>query len=336
MAPNGSTFDRVSTFVHRLAKALRYSEGMNRIFRSSTRFLAALLLLFTGPAIAQQSQSAPPLVSIPVTGQVLRPALWQVSDGDTTIFLFGTIHALPQGMVWLTGPVAATLDASDELVTEIPELQPDQVQAAVLDRALLPAGQTLRGLLSPTESTAYDAAMSANGLPPIAFDRRKPWYAALALTTLPLMREGYAVENGVEGALTARMKELKRPHTGLETMEFQLGIFDNLPQATQLQYLNEVVKGQGEIKAQLDAMVAEWGQGNAEQLALLMTEDEGDDPAMREALFTSRNRSWTGWIEQRLARPGTVFIAVGAGHLAGTDSVLDMLGKRGLKVERLQ
>ena len=95
---------------------------MTKLFKS----LAALLLLFNGPVAAQQTGG---LVVVPNSGPVLKPALWQLSDSDTTVYLFGTIHALPSGLNWLQGPVAAALDSSDELVTEIPEVKPEEVQA---------------------------------------------------------------------------------------------------------------------------------------------------------------------------------------------------------------
>jgi uncharacterized protein len=304
---------------------------MNRFFKS----IAALLLLFTGPAVAQQAHPAPSLVTVPVTGQKLKPALWQVSDADTTIFLFGTIHALPQGLVWLHGPVSAALDSSDELITEIPEAAPEEVQALVLRQAVLPPGQTLRSLLPPAEYQATTAALTGLGLPAPVFDRFKPWYVALILTTLPLQREGYAVENGVEGALTARMKELGKPHLGLETLEFQLGMFDKLPPTEQRKFLSDAIAGQNDIRAQLDQLVSEWGQGNAMTLAELLNDDT-EDPAARELIFTSRNRSWVTWLRGRLERPGQSFVAVGAGHLAGKDSVIDLLAQQGVTVTRVQ
>jgi len=299
------------------------------------RSVAALLLLFTGPLAAQQSQPTPqPVVAVPAQ-EALRPALWKLADADTTIYLFGTIHALPADLAWLEGTVANALDGSDELVTEIPEPNPEQMQALVLSRAILPTGQTLRGLLPPDEHKAYEAAMTTNGVPPAAFERFKPWYVGLALTTLPLLREGYAVENGVEQALTARHRGKGKPQIALETIEFQLGMFDDLPLASQRKFLSEVIAGQKELRSQLDQIIRDWGAGKEDKLAELLNQD-GDDPAMRERIFTQRNINWVSWIGARMTKPGTAFMAVGAGHLSGTDSVIDLLGKRGLTVTRIQ
>lgn len=304
---------------------------MIKLFKS----LAAMLLLLAGPVAAQQAHAPPALIEVAPSGAVLKPALWRVSDGDTTIFLFGTVHALPAGLNWLNGPVVAALDSSDELVTEIPEVKPDELQALVLSKAMLPAGQTLKSLLSPEEHAATVAALTALGLPAPVFERFKPWYVALVLTTLPLQQQGYMADNGVEGALAARIAAAGKPRLALETLEFQLGIFDQQSLADQRVMLAETVAGQGEIRTVLDQLVKEWGEGHATTLAELLN-DEAGDPAAREAIFIDRNRNWVQWLLARLDRPGQVFVAVGAGHLAGKDSVIDLLEKQGLTVVRVQ
>lgn len=299
------------------------------------RGLAALFLLLTGPLAAQHSHPAPQSVVAEPAAQVLKPALWQVADADTTIYLFGTIHALPKDLVWLEGPVATALEASDELVTEIPEPDPAMMMDLVLRRAVMPKGQSLRTILTAQEYKGYDAAMQRVGIPAVAFDRFKPWYVALTLTILPLQRDGYAVENGVEQQLAARAKALGKPHRALETIEFQIAMFDDLPLELQRQFLVEAISGQADLRKQLDQLVTEWGAGDATRLAELMSEG-GDDSRARAAIFTDRNRSWVAWINQRLTQSGSSFMAVGAGHLAGEDSVLDLLTRQGLQVTRLQ
>ena len=227
------------------------------------------------------------------------------------------------------------MDASDELITEIPEPDQAKMMELVLRRAVMPKGQSLRSILSAQEYKGYEAAMQKVGIPAAAFDRFKPWYVALTLTILPLQRDGYAVENGVEQQLTARAKALGKPHRALETIEFQIAMFDDLPLELQRQFLVEAIAGQADLRKQLDQLVAEWGQGHTTRLGELMNEG-GDDPRARSAIFTDRNRNWADWITQRLTQPGSSFMAVGAGHLVGDDSVLDLLTKQGLQVTRLQ
>jgi uncharacterized protein YbaP (TraB family) len=125
------------------------------------------------------------------------------------------------------------------------------------------------------------------------------------------------------------------PRSALETADYQLALFDGLPLAVQKRYLRQVVEAMPDLRADLDAMVSEWKRGNPEKLAELVNEQE-DDPALMEALLVNRNRIWADWIKARMDRPGTVFIAVGAGHLAGRQSVQDFLAAKGFTITRVQ
>ncbi len=296
--------------------------------------LAAVALL--GPAsLAQQSHPTPQAVQAVPAPVLARPALWKVSDADTTIYLFGTIHLLPEGIDWYHGTVATAFEQSGQLVTEIPEVNQGETVSLMMKHGLLPQGQTLRGLMTAEEKTKYEATMTGMGLPPAAFDRYKPWFAAMALSILPLQRQGYALENGVEAQLDKRNKALGRSRIGLETLEFQLGIFDGFAPDVQKTYLFGVIDALPNITQEIDKMVSSWSKGDAEALALTLN-TESEDPALYEALLVGRNRKWAGWIDDRLDQPGTVFIAVGAGHLGGKGSVQDFLDDRGIKTVRVQ
>lgn len=295
---------------------------MSTILRS---FAAAFALMLAPAGAALAAEPA----------ETARPALWRLADEDTTIYLFGTIHALPPGVQWLEGPVAQAFDSSAELVTEIAETGPEQMQHSVVSRAVLPQKQSLRAMLNTKDRAAFESALAANRLPLASFDRFEPWYAAIALATLPLLRDGYAMENGVEAQLDARAKVAGRPRRGLETVDYQLSLFDSLPIEVQKRYLRQVVDAMPDLRADLDGMVAEWKRGNPDRLADLINEQE-DDPALMEALLVNRNRIWADWIKARMDKPGTVFIAVGAGHLAGRDSVQDFLTAKGFAITRVQ
>jgi len=310
---------------------------MLRLAKFAVQSLAALSLCLSGPIAAKPktvARSAPAATAALPAG-VARPALWKLSDADTTIYLFGTIHALPKGIEWLTGPVDTALKGSQVLVTEIPETPPATLQSIVMKTALLPEGQNLRKLLGPVGGKKLESALGDAGLPIEAFDQFEPWYAAVAMATLPLVKAGYSSEDGVEMQLAKRSKALGHPQIGLETAEYQLGLFDKLPQKTQLRYLREVMASMPTMTKELDELVKYWKLGNPTKLAALMNADE-DDPQLITVLLTNRNRNWANWIKARMAKPGTVFIAVGAGHLAGANSVQTMLVKRGFKVVRVQ
>ena len=311
--------------------------------QSFFRWLACLFLTIVSAlsvsASAQPAATAatPAVVPAPppAPAEPVAPALWKLSDEDTTIWLFGTIHALPEGIDWFQGPVREAFDGSQELVTEITEADPVEMQQLVLSRAVLPQGQTLRAMLTPEQKAAYEKQLGGLGLPLQAFDGYEPWYAAVALSTLPLMRTGYDPKFGVEQVLDTRAKSLGRKHIGLETPAYQIGLFDSLPMDAQKRYFADVVEQLPTVAEQLGQMVTAWRRGDAEALAKLMN-DEEDDPALIEMLLVNRNKTWAEWLKQRLDQPGTVFVAVGAGHLAGPGSVQEQLAAKGFKTTRVQ
>ncbi|MDJ0977676.1 MAG: TraB/GumN family protein [Erythrobacter sp.] len=290
----------------------------------------ALALLASPPALAEAQEDSPK-----AEAQSNGPALWKVADEDTTIYLFGTVHALPADIEWYDEEIAAALAASDTLVTEIrmDSASEREMQQAAMEKSVLPQGTTLRSLLNPEQTAAYESALAELSLPPVAFDRFEPWMAGLTLTMLPLMKEGISPDTGVEKVLLRKAGD--KPQDALETAEFQLNIFDTLPQDKQVAFLMEAVEGMDEAKETLDAMIAEWVEGDADALAELMNEGL-DDPEIAEALLYDRNANWAEWIVTRLDAPGTVFVAVGAGHLAGNKSVQDQLAKREIEVQRVR
>jgi len=303
--------------------------------------IAATSLLLAGPALADEPEVAAEenaeatvaIAAVPASPE--GPAIWKVADEDTTIYLFGTVHALPSDVEWYNEDIAAALGSADTIVTEI--LMDDTVAPRMVElvnsTGMMPPGQTLRSLLDEEQRASFETAMQKLGLPVAAFDAYEPWYAGMMLTMLPLYQQGYSPDAGVEKVLLQTAGKAQR--AALETLEFQIGVFDQLPQESQVAFLVETAENIDDLKASLDAMVTEWLEGDAESLASMMNEGLTDGD-LAEALLYGRNRSWATWIDERLEVPGTVFVAVGAGHLAGANSVQDALGQLGLEVERVR
>ena len=300
--------------------------------------LTVIALAGSANAPAQQRHPTPqPVVAVTFTEPPTQahPALWKLSDHDTTIYLFGTIHLLPPGIDWLNGPLSYALDHSDTLMTELPDLPPGDVAAALLRHGSLPADKNLRKMMSAKERTQLEAVLTRLGLPLTVFDRKKPWVAAATLPILQLQKAGYNLESGAENTLTKRATQLSHARSGLETADFQFGQFDKLSDAQQLEYLGAVLEALPQINTEIGKMVGHWSRGDAAALAAQLNADS-DSPDLAEALIFSRNRNWAVWIEHRMKSPGTVFIAVGAGHLGGKRSVQDALAKHGFKAVRVQ
>lgn len=285
---------------------------------------ATLLLLLAGCGTSSQAEPA-------------RPALWSFADDDTTIYLFGTIHVLPEGVAWDGGRLGKALDSADRLVLEVTD--PDGqagIQRSFLALASSPGLPPLAERI-PAEHRAELAAMIAKaGIPPAALDGMESWAAALTLAATLYPEIGVSADQGVEARLTARFAEAGKPVAGLETATEQLGYFDRLPEAAQRTFLTSVVTEHGDAAQQFNDMIAAWRKGDVATLAITADDEASLSPELADALKRQRNTAWADRLQKALDQPGTVMVAVGAAHLAGKDSVQDLLKARGIKVKRVQ
>ena len=282
------------------------------------------------------SNAAPATVATPaVMPDDPDPALWVIKDEDTTIYLFGTVHILKPGLTWFDEAVKDSFDASDELVVEMIKPDPAVMAKIVSELAIDKSGISLRDKLAADDRADYEAALTKFDLPVTAFDPLDPWFASVNLSLVPLMRNGYAADQGVEDELMAQAAARAIKITGLETPEQQLGFFDNLPEDVQIRFLNFTVDTIDESAYDMEQMVAEWANANIDALGELMNAGL-EDKILYETLLVNRNASWAEWVDQRMAKPGTVFLAVGAGHLAGESSLQALLAKKGLVAERIE
>jgi uncharacterized protein YbaP (TraB family) len=300
---------------------------MMSIFGKPARLLKALgaLSLAAAPAVAQDA---------PAPVKDVDPALWVVQDADTKIYMFGTVHILKPGMGWFDEEVKAAFDRSDRLVLELVEPDMATTQQLFGKYGIDQSGKPLTSKMTEEERAIYAKAMEKVGLPVAAFEPLDPWAAAVTMQVVGLQKSGFDVNSGVETQLTAAAKAANKPIIGVETMEQQLQIFDNLSQETQLRFLVEGAKGIDDLNAMMDNMVDLWGQPDPEGLAKLMNEGM-TDPKLFAALLTNRNAQWAHWINKQLEKPGTSFMAVGAGHLSGTTSVPELLKAYGIEAKRI-
>jgi len=289
----------------------------------------------TAPTQTAPAPAAPAPAAAPATVDA-DPALWVVRDKDTTIYLFGTIHVLKPGLSWFDEAVKKAFDTSDALVLEMVMPDPESMKGLVMSKGFTADGPTLTERLPEADRPVYLKALSDLGIPPVAFDRARPWLVATNLTLMPLMKGGYAAEQGPEQVLTAAAKQENKQLLGLETPEQQIGYLADMPEPLQIKFLEATLKDLPDADRQMTAMVDAWSKGQPDKLAAIMNDSMKETPELGKLLLTDRNARWAQWIRQRLARPGTVFVAVGAGHLAGAGSVQDQLGKLGIKATRIE
>jgi uncharacterized protein YbaP (TraB family) len=263
-----------------------------------------------------------------------RPALWKLSDADTNIYLFGTIHLLPKDLKWRTPALEKAMAESETLYLET-ELGSDPMAAA---KAMMRLGMS-RGLppiverVAPDKREAFRKIIASAGVAEAALDRMETWAAALTLMAVSFRQMGFSSEEGVERSLT---EGYSKPVKGLETVEQQFGYFDQLSEEAQRALLTGLIDDPAEARKQFEAMLGAWRSGDTKAIARTFDSEKALSPELRAVLMERRNAAWAEWLAKRLDEPGTVMVAVGAGHLAGKGSVQELLEAKGLRPTRVQ
>ena len=297
-----------------------------------TLLLAAALALVPAAAGAQPAPAAAPAAApLPDAD----PALWVVRDEDTTIYLFGTFHMLDR-RPWFNDEVRAAFDASGELVLEATQPEnPASTGMLVAQFAIDSQRRLLSQRLTPQDNERLGRALANVGLGPLAAQPVDPWYASITVTVAAVQRLDLLGANGAETALSAAARERNMPIGQLESFEWQLRLLDGIPEELQLYMLRSTLDELARLPQIIGPALDAWSSGDVERLDAVLSDPTSDNPELRRIFLGERNRTWAAWIRERLARPGTVFIAVGAGHLAGRDSVQAVLAESGLRAERV-
>ncbi len=264
-----------------------------------------------------------------------RPALWRVSDGDTTIWLLGTIHVLPANVQWQTPAIREAIDHADTLVMELPD-DPAATTRVFRQMAGGSGLPPIAGRIAPERHAALAAALKAGGVDASAIDGMKSWAAALIIAGAPNAAHGITRENGVEATLAAAFAAHHRPSGGLETASEQFATFDRLAEPAQRVLLDRAIDSAAGGSADYQATLAAWAAGDERRIAATIDPTFRAAPEIEAQVVKARNTAWAGKIAARMARPGRVLVAVGVGHLVGADSLPAMLRARGLKVERVE
>jgi len=272
-----------------------------------------------------------------------RPAIWLLQDEDTKIYLFGTFHILPPGFRWRSPAVDRAIGEADELVLEVSDRAMMDDAAAIVGPMMLGKDAPLLWRVSPDRREALAAMIAQTGLPIEIFDAMQSWAAVMTVAATSIVQsysgdegEPLTMEDlpGVEDALEVEFDRLERPISGVETVAEQMGFFSSMSFADQRRMLESMVDSYREGTATQDTTELDWVRGDVDAIAASI-DDMGMPGPLYEALIPRRNRAWTDWLIARLDRPGTVLFAVGAGHLAGRDSVQTMLAARGFTATRI-
>ena len=293
---------------------------------------ALVTTLFMAPAV--MAQTAAP-VSVP-QAQGQGPAMWVIRDEDSTIYLYGSFHMLKPTTAWGQAHVDAAFASADEIWFELTD-QDDAAQAAGLIQEFgLSPDRSLSSLLPAEDLANLDAVAKTFGASAQAFDGMRPWFVSMQLAVIQLMIGGFDPNIGVEKVLMARAQELGKPIKGFESMREQIQIMAGISEEGQVQMLRSTLEELTKTPEQMAKLAEAWATGDVEEIERqIVIEMKAMQPDAYDAMLTRRNANWVSQIKTILAGSGTVFVAVGAGHLAGEDSVQSLLAAEGIQSERV-
>jgi len=291
-----------------------------------TRRTAALLFAWLAGAMAAPADARE------------RSILWTVEGRHNTVYLLGSIHVLRADDAELPEAAAEAYVDAEQLVMEI-DMDDASVAdpAAVLEEmqriAMLPEGQSLRTVMG-ADYAAVEAGTAQAGLDAALLDRFAPWFVATTLLQLELAKRGFAAEFGIEQRLAARAVADRKPIQGLETPAQQFGVLAGLPLPLQKRFLLMTLEESADLDHELDDLLRAWQRGDADALARLLSAEFEDFPELYRPLTEDRNRAWIAKLTDLLDDEDDYLVVVGALHLVGRHSVVELLEQRGYDVEQ--
>lgn len=264
------------------------------------------------------------------------PAIWVVKDEDSTIYLFGTVHLLRPDSQWKSPKIAKAMAEAQDLTLEVADINPDPASMMpLMQKYGLDLSHPLSGKLTPEDNARLAKVAALYGMSPAQLEPLRPWLASVTLGMMPIIKAGYDPNAGVERILKAEADARGEPVAGFETMDQQFSYFASMPLDIEVEYLRQTLDQHDRMVGQIDELAKAWEAGDVDALAAIMSgEMRKDSPKLYEVLLVKRNEDFARQIKDKLAGKGVSFVAVGAGHLAGPDSVQEQLKKLGIKAER--
>ena len=267
---------------------------------------------------------------------VAAPALWEVRDADSAIWLFGSFHVLPEELAWRTPLFDEIVSAADEVVFEAnvgPAAIAD-IGAKAFAIGIYTDGTLLTDVIDDGSEAKLRSFASSVDLPVGSVLAMKPWFAANTLSVAAMAAQGFTA-GGVEFVLQPELPAGKQAF--LETGEEQLAVLAGAPEAEQIALLVSTLDEAETMPKVMDKMMSNWVKGTPDRLAdLFLAEMGGFEDAFLDRLIFARNRDWIPALETRLAENTKAVVVVGAAHLIGEGSVLDLLETAGYTVKRVQ
>lgn len=284
-----------------------------------------LLVLIVAALLLQQAVDAAP-----------RAFMWKATGRESVVYLVGSVHLLTKDFYPLSPALDAAYKDSDLLVEEVDmaEMLAPTAQMALLSRGLLPGDQSLEKVLTPTTYALLNKRLGSLGAPIEALRRMKPWMIALTIEAMEWQKAGFDASLGLDKHFYDQASSDGKAVQGLETVEYQISRFDEMPMELQDHLLAETIKGIDTEQANLAKLMTSWRDGDAPSVERIVLKDLQSEPQLYQRLLVERNRNWLPKLDALFSRKGHAFVVVGAAHLVGPDGLLALLKSKGYTVEQ--
>jgi len=263
--------------------------------------------------------------------------LWKVSRGDRYFYLAGSVHMLTKAHYPLAPAFDAAFADSNLLVEEVDyqEMMDPKSQMMMLQRGMFSGADSLKTVLSPETYALVSERVGGLGLPMMAMERFKPWFLALTVAAMEWQRAGFDQQLGLDRHFYDRARASRMATQALETVEYQVRRFDDIPLADQDRLLASSIRDVDAQQRSVTDIATAWQAGDAVGLERLVLAELKSDPLMYQRLLVERNLNWMPVLESLLLRSGPAFVLVGAAHLVGPDGLLTLLQARGYTLEQM-
>lgn len=262
------------------------------------------------------------------------PAIWKVEGGKAELYLFGTFHLLPRDLEWQNETIVTAMAASDTLVLEADTSNEAEIGALMQKYAFNPEGKTLRSYFKDDEVERIDAAIKPWGMSVDGAAALKPWFVSLQAGLTAMFSLGFEPDSGVEQVFLAVAKKNAMALGYLESGDAGIRALADHPDQVQVNILLASIEDLVDIEQMMGLMIDAWSQGNIAAVADILNTSMAKTPELVEAVLYKRNHNWIGPLKTMLESNGKYFVAVGAGHLAGKNNVIELLENEGYTIVR--
>lgn len=263
--------------------------------------------------------------------------LWKIESKTNTVYILGSVHFLKEENCPLDPAIENAFNESQVLVLEVnlDDFNTPQTQRSMLLASMCDPGNTLSQTLSQETFGLLRTRLEENGLKVEQFEMFKPWFLAVSVTATILQNAGFDPNFGIEKYFFDKAKSSGKEILGLETVEYQIGLFDDMSPEVQDFLLYKTLLELDVIEEQVEELVRLWKAGDLEVIDSKLSEELTDNPQLNEKLIYERNRNWVPRIKAFVGKDKNVLVTVGAGHLGGEKGLVALLKKEVRRIEQM-